>query len=470
MLRGRLVNLLWIFIEKGGLIILSFATFYFFALFLSPGEYGEAIFALAIAEFLGMFLCSMWNDPLVRTKYDLNTAYSSIFWLGGSLTLCLVLILLVVIFIIAGTDLLFILIAVASIKVLASVLARPFVAQMRRDKNFKRLALRTLFGKLLGALVGILMVIQGIGPLAVIMQLVVMEVFSLVTLMYGNRHYITSKPVLSIFINISKEGIAVAVRQVLTNSLVKGIIIVLGVTTSKSAVGYFAFAYKIIELPYSAFVMGLRSYAVPVFASRANELGTLSAFLLKLTIATSFILVPMFIGAAVLAPPAISWLFDSKWDEAIFLFQIVVLLMGIRLFVLYHSICMIALGKASIGVIYEICNAVTTIVVVYFFAPSFGVLAAVYALGINVFLDFIIKVICLSKVIDAKVLEHLKACSVIMLSGTLMFLTLILSGEMVSNIILSSVISFLLGLLIYVLTLLLFKMNLKKSVINALKN
>ena len=315
MINKRLKNLFWIFVEKSGLIFLSFVAFYFFAKYLSADEYGLGVLAIVIVEFIGIFFSGLWNEPLVRRSTKVAESYSSVFWLGGLGVIILMPIFNLGILFFTDNNELTLLTSIASIKVLAVVLARPFVAQLRRNKDFKLLAVRTLFGKIVGAFVGIILAINGFGSLAVVSQIVVMQVLELLVLIWGNSGLIRSKVELTLFIKLSSEGIPIAVKDVLTGSLVKGTIIILGITTSPTIIGYFAFANRLIDLPFNSIRNGVKSYVIPVMARRSEVDRNIGPLMSNLTFATAVFTFPIFIIFSTIGPPFISLLFDENWDS-----------------------------------------------------------------------------------------------------------------------------------------------------------
>lgn len=468
MIGKRIKNLIWIFVEKFGLIVVSCVAFYIFATYLSAEEYGLGIFAIAIVEFFSIFFSGLWNDPLVRQKNRLLDAYASVFWLGGLLAIFTMSLLNIVIFIFNDNVFLNTLILIASVKVVAVVLARPFVAQMRRDRNFKVLAVRTLSGKLLGAFFGITMAIYGYGALAVVMQLVVMELFSLLVLMRGNVKQISSGIDLKLFIKLCREGVPIALRQIVAGSLIKGTTIILGLTTSASVVGYFGFANRLVELPFAALNTGLRSYSLPVISSRFNNGQNISQLITRLSLATAFLLVPVFLMTSVLAPPIFEFFFAGKWADSVTIFQMFAILTAFKFLFLYHGISIIAIGKAKVGMLYEVSNALVTFIIVWLLSESFGLLGVVVAFSINLLLDFIIKIWSLRQVLDYQVSYFLSALLKIVVAGAIMLVAMNFINE--SSIYLYLNIAFVLsvGMIVYLLILTMLRFDFKLYMMSVL--
>jgi len=462
---SRLKNIFWIFIEKFGLIVFSFATFYIFAKYLAVKEYGLGVLSIAIIEFVGVFFVGLWNDPLVRRESLVLESYSAVFWLGGGAVVIIMPLFNIAVLLITENSELALLTSIASIKVLAVVLARPFVAQLRRDRNFKLLAVRTLIGKILGAITGIIMAVRGFGALAVVSQIVVMEILALFIMLWGKAELVRTKVEFSVFLSISREGGPIAVRQLLSSSMVRGTILVMGFTTSTTMIGYFSFANRLIELPFGAISTGVRSYVLPVLAKRSQQEQSIGPLTSQLSFATAFFLFPVFIFVSILAPPFITLFFDGKWDSAIPLFQGIALLGGLKLFVLYHGIALVALGKSKIGIWLEIINVGVSLLLIYFLTLEYGLQGVVIALSAHLIFDIIIKVYSLKKAIDYPVISYLKNLFKMLISGLVLVYSLIQSLLFFdSGIYQSTIIAFLVGAATYILSLVFLRFDSNKSI------
>ncbi|EPJ56255.1 MAG: hypothetical protein OFPI_00450 [Osedax symbiont Rs2] len=470
MINNRLKNLFWIFLEKIGLIVLSFIAFYFFAKYLSVDDYGIGVLAIVIVEFIGMFFSGLWSDPLVRRSTKVAESYSSVFWIGGLGVIILMPVFNLGILYFTNNRELALLTSIASIKVLAVVLARPFVAQLRRDKNFKLLAVRTLLGKVVGAVVGIVLAINGFGALAVVSQIVVMQVLELLVLIWGNSGLIRSRVELTLFIKLSREGIPIAVKDVLTGGLVKGTIIILGFTTSPTIIGYFAFANRLIDLPFNSIRNGVKSYVIPVMARRSEVDQNIGPLMSNLTFATAVFTLPIFIMISTVGPPYISLLFDGNWDSAIPIFQYIGFLACIKLFFLYHGIALVSIGKGKIGVWLEISNTIVTLVITFLLSPIYGLAGVVISLGINLIFDVIIKIYSLVGLIEYDIKKYFYDLLKVSLSGIIMLLVIIQNQSFFdTNIYISTFFTIITGFISYILSLIIFRFTFNRYIKLALE-
>jgi len=268
---------------------------------------------------------------------------------------------------------------------------------------------------------------------------------------------------------LTREGVPIAIREVLTGSMTKSTIIIMGLTLSPTIIGYFAFANRLIELPFNALRTGLRSYVLPVMSKRIEAGRKIGAMINYLTLATSLLIFPVFISVAILAPPFITLLFDGKWDFAIQIFQCIAVLGGIKLFILYHGIALVALGKAKVGVWFEISNVAIALLLIYLLTPVYGLNGVVVALSLHLVLDFIIKIYSLNKVIDYDIQGYIKNFSKMLVSGFV--LLFVLSQNIFSNdtgIYLSTVMTSIMGGSVYFISLFILRFDFRKNMTLAL--
>lgn len=183
MANHRLVTLGWIFTEKFGLILLSMITFVAYARLLSPAELGVGTIIIAIVELVGLIYSSVLEDPLVRLQRLEDKHISTAFWAAVLVSLLSIVLISVAVVFYTSDPMLRWMTALASVKILFTMMARVYVAQMRRSGNFKMLASRTLLGKVVGGVAGIAVALWGLGAWAVIAQALIMEFVSIIVLM-----------------------------------------------------------------------------------------------------------------------------------------------------------------------------------------------------------------------------------------------------------------------------------------------
>lgn len=375
MIRERLSRLAWIFSEKFGLILLSMLSFFVFAHLLSPEELGVGVLIIVIVELVGMLFSSLIEDPLVRQQQVTPRQRATAFWacviagVGSAL-------------LISAGGLLYsddtavrAMVIVAALKILATLMARIYVAEMRRSGNFRLLASRTLLGKVLGALGGILVALQGGGAWALIVQALIMELVSLLMLMHSDRRRLPLVFDRHWLAGVVTAGLPIAINTLCGQLLQRGASVVLGLTAGVQAVGQFNFALRIIELPRTAVYNGLASYALPAFARRVEQPARLSALFGAMSSLTGFLLTPCYIGLALTAEDLVLLVFGAKWLAAVPTLQVLAIMAALANTTLHAQSLLVAVSRIQTVVRAEILTTLFALALLALLGGPLGALA-----------------------------------------------------------------------------------------------
>ena len=380
MANHRLVTLIWIFTEKFGLIFLSMITFVVYARLLTPAELGVGTVIIAIVELIGLIYSSVLEDPLVRLERLEDKHISTAFWSAVLVSLASIVVITCAAMLYTPSPVLQWMMAVASVKILFTMMARVYVAQMRRSGNFKMLASRTLLGKVFGGVGGVAVALLGLGAWAVIAQALIMEFVSIIVLMLGERRRIPFHIDGPFLRELLKAGTPVAINALSSQSLQRGVNVVLAMTAGANAVGMFNMAMRIIDLPRSAIYNGLMSYALPVFARRSAEPARLLGIIGDSTALSGFLLTPLFIGIALTAEDLILLIFGAKWAEAIPLLQVLACTAAIGNTAMYATTALVAVNRSQLTIKAEVTTTLLALALVYSFGSLYGGMAAALAL------------------------------------------------------------------------------------------
>ncbi|MFJ2484745.1 oligosaccharide flippase family protein [Pseudomonas sp. NPDC087639] len=380
MANRRLISLGWIFTEKFGLIFLSMITFVVYARLLSPAELGVGTIIIAIVELVGLIYSSVLEDPLVRLERLEDKHISTAFWASVLVSLVSIVVISGAVMLYTPDPMLQAMTAVASVKILFTMMARVYVAQMRRSGNFKTLASRTLLGKVFGGVGGIAVALWGWGAWAVIAQVLIMEFVSIIVLMRSDPRRIAFYIDGPFLRELLKAGTPVAINALSTQTLQRGVNVVLGMTAGANAVGMFNMAMRIIDLPRTAIYNGLLSYALPVFARRSAEPSRLLGIIGDSTAVSGFLLTPLFIGIALTANDLILLIFGAKWADAIPLLQVLACTAAIGNTAMYATTALVAVNRSHLTIKAEVVTTVLALALVYGFGSLYGGMAAALAL------------------------------------------------------------------------------------------
>lgn len=380
MANHRLVTLIWIFTEKIGLIFLSMITFIAYARLLSPAELGLGTVIIAIVEVIGIIYSSVLEDPLVRLEHLEDQHICTAFWCAVIVSLMSVVVITFAVMLYTTDPMLRWMTAVASVKILFTMMARVYVVQMRRSGNFKMLASRTLLGKVFGGVAGIAVALWGFGAWAVITQALIMEFVSIVVLMLSDRRRIAFYIDGAVLRALLTAGIPVAINVLSSQTLQRGVNVLLGITAGTNAVGIFNIAMRIIDLPRTALYNGLMSYALPAFARRSADPSRLIGIICDSTAISGFVLTPIFVGIAVTADDIILLIFGTKWAEAIPMLQVLACAAALGNTAMYATTALVAVNCTRLTLKAEVATTLLALALVYGLGHLYGGMAAALAL------------------------------------------------------------------------------------------
>ena len=350
-------NLVWIAIDKFGLIFLSLISFSIYAIYLEPSELGKAALFSSIPALVALIFMSSFETPLLKYKTINNGQLSTVFWGIGVFAFCLYLINSVISFYILEDRSDFYLYVFSSSIIIFSLLSRPFVAKLRTQRNFKSLAKRAVFGKVAGMGVGSYFAIAGFGELAVISQNVIQELFSFIFLFLPNMAFIHKKFDINFMKDIIVKGAPMCVRAVSYSLILRCLPIAIGIFAGTAVLGYFNFANRIVSIVRDSIFAGADSYVVPVLSSRTGNKTEFNEMLLKVYHHVTLLVLPLFTGLMCLADVMVVTLFGDKWINSIYLIQLLALASIIRLLYLFSTASLIAYGEQKKLSTWDLCSS-----------------------------------------------------------------------------------------------------------------
>jgi O-antigen/teichoic acid export membrane protein len=390
-MNSRVTNILWIGFEKFGLILFSAVSFFTFAFYLTPTQLGIGAFTIVICELITSFLGASFENPLVRRGCQNKQELSSVFWLGSLMALAATAFVGITYYLIFDSSIVGVMIVVSSVSVMTSIQSRPYIASLRCQRQFKSLALRTLWGKIIGGAVAILAAINGAGAWALLIQLITMNAVGLMMLIYSNPKLMLCRPKVSDVDSLLREGLPVGYRKLLTGAFDRGIIIILAIVTNNAVVGYYSFARRLVELPRQALDSALVSYSLPAFTSRTSNNAKASKLFQDLTLIVLFICFPVFTFMGVFGSQILTDIFGDKWEPAIEYFLLIAILANFQLISILVPPLQAAFGKSSLGLKADILKVTILLSLSYLVGLAYGAIGIIAVMFVESIVNNIIR-------------------------------------------------------------------------------
>lgn len=341
-------SLFWSGVESGSLAVLSLASLIVYSRLLSEAEFGLFSIVLAITELLSILVTMMFHDALVQRR-QVSTLY---FDTAFSVTMATSLVLVLICW---GAAPLFARIVHQpnSDWILASTamvfpclgLSATIVAQQRRAFAFKSLAVRSLLGRVAGAVSGITAAFLGAGVWSlVIQQLVTAFVGSLVLWIsaeraprfrFGNTEFgqLMSFGVFS----VTSTFLAFSTKRLFT--IIAGLL--LGVATA----GFLNLSFRVVDVLWAVLATAVSQVALPMLSGLQSDPERLKRAYQKAVAFACLSIYPCFVGIAVVAPEIVETLFGARWSPAVPVIVALSCLTLVQAPRLYVSPMLTALGR-----------------------------------------------------------------------------------------------------------------------------
>ena len=450
-----LKSVIWIFFDKVFLVLLSTFSFFIFALYLEPEELGKGVIYIAIPGLIAGLFSGMIESPLVSKESVDEGEYSTILWFSLGLSLLLFISVVVVGTFFVNTSSDFILLALSASSIIFILAGRPFLAKLRREHNFKSIALRALLAKCIGFISGVALALNGYGAYAIVMQYVLQELISFAVMAFFMRDIIKLVFRKALLLNTLQMGRYLSISA-FSNSLINnGLPLVLGSVSGAASVGLFNFANRIVSLPRDAVFHGINTYALPSFSKIQSDKPLLEKRFSRSNRLASFLVFPLFFGLAAIAPLLVNTIFGDKWTESIIYLQALALIAVFRTFYLFHGSLFLIFKVPNIITKKEFVSSIICLLIIVLLGEEHGAAAGVIAIGAYTVLSFFWNSLAVNRVINYPLKKFIKDFFPAFLISILMALIVyfVTVSTIISNDKVKLCLSILSGAIVYVIML-----------------
>jgi O-antigen/teichoic acid export membrane protein len=306
----------WSVVENGGMALVSFLSLIVYSRFLSPSDFGVFSVVLALVELLNVLVTMLFHDALVQrpeiTRDQFDTAFSSTMALSVLLAIGCV----------AFGPLFAHLVRNASAgRVLgATALALPcaaasatIVPAQRRALEFRALALRSVVGRLAGALLGMALVVAGAHFWGLVAQYVLVSFVGSAVLLAFARERPRFRFHPAAFRELIRFGLF-SVGGLFLNLAVGRIFIVLaGIALGTQALGYLNLGFRAVDVLFALAAGAVSQAALPTLARLQSDPERLRKAYSTALELVSLVLYPCFVGMAAASDEIVRVFFGAQW-------------------------------------------------------------------------------------------------------------------------------------------------------------
>ena len=341
----------WSAMETWGRQAALFIVFVVLAQYLDPHALGLAALATVAPTILCVSVVQGFPDALVQRPQVDREHFESVFWLLLAMGCGLSAVTFVAAPLVArffGEPLLADLVRWASIIVAIQATSSVPAAILKRELNFRLLAIRTFAGTILSGAVGIGMAVAGFGVWSLIgMQIARVGAEACLLLCFAGwrprlRFSVTHCRDLSGFaVPLIVQSLWTFVNEQLPN-------VILGAFLGPFAVGIYAFARRILDLLAQALLSPLTNIALPAISRLQERPEKVDEFFdtgIRLAGLVGF---PTFVGFAAIAPEAVPLVFGAQWESAVLATQMLMILGLLRTVDSLCGLTLLALGFSKL--------------------------------------------------------------------------------------------------------------------------
>ena len=338
----------WAALEALSSQIIGMLSYFILARLLGPEPFGlvamAAVFTLALNLLAGMGI----QQAIIQNGSIDNRDLNGAFWLGALLAL------------VTGAIGVFVSGWIARIydqpqiaevfpwlvgTVVLNQLSAVQSAALQKAMLFKSLAIRGALSSLLGCSLGILMAVKGFGIWSLVGQQLAAALTGTLILWAASPW----KPGLAVSWSGLKNlvGFGLQVQAFSLMTLISGQLdkFLIGYLLGPKELGWYAFAYKMLEAINNVVVNSGMKVSLPVFSKLQDNPEQLSAQYYEFVRHTAAIAFPIFLALGVSAPQLIPWVFGEHWQISSVIFQVLCVLGILQSVNFYTMSALLALGK-----------------------------------------------------------------------------------------------------------------------------
>ncbi len=341
-------NVFWSLFGGTGQAILALAGLIVLARLLSPEDFGLAAISLMVVRSLNLFCEFLFTEALVQHRTLSDKDIDTTFNVSILVAVCLVVVCLTVshkIGRVFDQPEINLLIRWTSLLLLFGAVNGIFVGLLRRNSNFRELAVVTLVGRSIGLLVAIVMAIKSMGVWSLIAQ----QVVGYAAISFMLWSILRWRPSLRISMDSLRKLTPFTVSflggEIIKLGNERLIPLLVGYIFGPLLLGYFNLASRVAET--LGRLVGVTSHQVTmsIFSKQQQKRGKLVKSIYQATEYVCAIAIPLFGGLAIVAPDLVVIVFGSKWESAIVLVQFLAIGTMVRLCGNVLNTSLLAIGQ-----------------------------------------------------------------------------------------------------------------------------
>ena len=342
---------IWSMLNGVGTRALSFLFFVIISRLITPADFGLMAIALAVGLLLDTLIEQGLVDALIQHPDLRDSHLGSVFVYQVGIAIFLALLLLMT------APLLAVLFHQPKLSVILPWIGYTSVfnatawvkqAMFRREFEFKLLALRNFVATSLGGLIGLWLAYKGAGVTSLVAMYFSNALFAAIVVWISSKvsiHIEFHVQHLKDLLRFSRSILGTRVIEVLSSRLDQ---IAIGHYFGVEILGYYALAIRLYEVLLQTTTMPVAEVAYPLFARIQHDKVKLREGYFRLLEYAGGMTIPLFLGAAAMAPFYIPAFFGAQWIPAIRYVVIILTVGAVNSIGAYNGVLFGAVGRPDL--------------------------------------------------------------------------------------------------------------------------
>lgn len=420
-------NLMWRFLERFGVYIVSFIISVVLARILDPSTYGVVALMTVVITFLDVFVTGGFSNSLIHDKNTTEKDFNTLLIFNISFSIVLYVLLFIISPLIASyyeKEILTWLIRVSGISLLISGVKSLQYAYVAKRLEFKKFFYATIGGTIFSGIIGIVMAVNGLGAWALVVQGVVNHFIDSTILWF----VIDWRPRVEFDKKLLKKhfsfGIKILIYKIIYNISNNVRQLVIGKKYSESDLSFYNRGKTYPNMIGQNIYNSVNSVMFPVLAKTQDDKDRFNEILAKSFKINVFVMLPICIGLFSVSESFIHLLIGEKWLPCVPYIKVFCIVVFLNSIEAIFSNGPMALGKSTASMILGIMECVFNIIALIVAIPH-GVMAIGYSMIVSSTFNCLIYFIYLKKISNFKVfkciLNSFKTYIASIIMGTIVF-------------------------------------------------
>lgn len=378
-------SLIWKLMERGGTQSIQFIVQIILARLLLPEDFGTIAIVLVFISLAQVFVQSGFNTALIQKKDADEVDFSSVFYLSLAVAGALYVLIYFMTPFVAnfyGDQLLVAVLRVLSLTLFFGALNSIQNAYIAKNMMFKKLFFSSLGAMMVSGIFGIVAAVTGLGVWALVIQQLVNQLSISIILWF------TVKWRPQLLFSFSRIKILFSFgSKLLASSLLNALYVdlrtlIIGLIYSPAMLGYYNRGQQFPKIIVTNIDGSLQSVMFPALSAHQNNRPRLRNVMRRAIASSSFLVIPMMVGLALVAEPLVEIVLTDKWLPSVPFLRIFCLSYILKPVHSANLQAINALGRSDIYLKLEITKKVIGIIILAVTIPQ-GVYAIAIGMAIN---------------------------------------------------------------------------------------